>query len=206
MTKTTKSKSKKKEARSKSAREESEFPYLNRKLNIKRRRDYLDNIYYINGVSSTDKTSKELGIRGLNSDEKKWLNQFNKEFYGASFDSDDSLNLHKNKGTDEEIKALRSYISDLKAEARSEAKDNKDPEKLADLYEQIEMNTELLCELYPKKTCTDGNNARNRCLLNKGKATNEVKFIPWESLDQNTIGDLDIDLLLILNDMEESED
>jgi len=56
-----------------------------------------------------------------------------------------------------------------------------------------------LCDVYPQKNCTDANNDRNRCLLNYGKSTNEVKLIPWESLDQNLIGSLDIELQYLLN-------
>ena len=161
----------------------------------------MDNIHYIDGVKSVDKYQKEDGIRAMNDGEKEWLNQFNKEFYGASFEEDDNLNLHKKKASDAEIQALRDYITSL----RDAVRDEKDSEEAGRLYEEIEANVELLCELYPRKLCTDANNARNRCLLNKGKATNEIKFIPWESLDQNVIGELDIELLYILNDIE-SED
>lgn len=202
MTKNTKSKSKKQEEPTKSGREESQFPYLKKNLNTKRRRDYLDNIYYVEGVDSVDPKNKDLGIRGLNDDEKEWLNRFNKEFYGASFEEDDTKNLHKTKASEEEIKALRHYISGLRQEARSE----KDPDNARDLYEQIQLNVEILEDIYPRKKCTDANNSRNRCLLNKGKATNEIKFIPWESLDQNTIGESDIELLYILNDQEREDD
>lgn len=162
----------------------------------------MDNIYYVDGVKSVDRANGDLGIRGLNSEEKEWLNRFNKEFYGASFDEDDTKNLHKMKASEEEIKALRHYISGLRQEARSE----KDPDVAIDLYNQIEIEVEKLTEMYPRKKCTDANNARNRCLLNKGKATNQIKFIPWESLDQNTIGESDIDLLYILNDQEREDE
>lgn len=202
MTKNTKSKSKKQEEPTKNVREGSQFPYLKKNLNTKRRRDYLDNIYYVEGVESVDSKNKDLGIRGLNDEEKQWLNRFNKEFYGASFDKDDSNNLHKTKASEEEIQALRHYISGLREEARNE----EDPDAARDLYDQIQLNVEILEELYPRKKCTDANNSRNRCLLNKAKATNEIKFIPWESLDQNTIGESDIELLYILNDQEREDD
>lgn len=39
------------------------------------------------------------------------------------------------------------------------------------------------------KDCYDRNNARNRCVLNKGKAINNVEFRTWGELDQNTITD-----------------
>jgi len=160
----------------------------------------MDNIHYVDGVKSVV-DRKEVGIRGLNDEEKEWLNQFNKEFYGASFEDDDSLNLHQKKASDEEIRAMRDYISDLRKRAAAE----KEPELAAELYEELELMNIELAELYPRKKCTDANNARNRCLLNKGKATNEVKFIPWESLDQNIIGSEDLELLYILNNMEKED-
>jgi hypothetical protein len=41
------------------------------------------------------------------------------------------------------------------------------------------------------RDCYDRNNARNRCLLNKGKAMNTVEFRSWGELDQDTISDSD---------------
>lgn len=176
------------------------YPYLKTNLNIKRRQDYLDNIHYVDGVKSVD--GKSEGIRGLNPDEKEWLNKFNKEFYGASFEDDDSLNLHQKTASDEEILATRDYISDLRKRAAKE----KDSDIAAELYEELEIMLVLLSELHPQKKCTDANNARNRCLLNKGKATNEVKFIPWETVDQNVIGELDIELMYLLNNIETDDE
>jgi hypothetical protein len=141
-------------------------------------------------------------MRPLNKEEKTWLDQFNKEFYGASFDKDDSKNLHQNKVDDVTIFNLRKDLSDLRKRAAKE----QDPDMARELYNELEEQLNYLSEVYPKKKCTDANNARNRDLLNIGKATNEVKFIPWESLDQNMIGDLDVDLLYILNGIEEEDD
>jgi len=183
-------------------RNNSKYPYLKKNLNTKRRQDYLDNIFYVEGVKSVDRTQKEDGIRALNDDEKEWLNTFNKEFYGASFEKDDTLNLHKKKASDGEIQALRDYITSL----RDTVRDEKDSDVARELYEEIEMKVEELCEMYPQKSCTDANNARNRCLLNYGKATNEVKLIPWESLDQSTIGEIDVELLYIQNGQEKDDE
>ena len=60
----------------------------------------------------------------------------------------------------------------------------------------------------------EANNARNRCLLNIGKATNTVDFITMGSYDQNTIKALeghDLELLLAYNaglikDLNEDDD
>lgn len=49
--------------------------------------------------------------------------------------------------------------------------------------EQMHDNQEMV------KDCYDRNNARNRCLLNKGKAINTVEFRSWGEFDQKTIDD-----------------
>lgn len=49
--------------------------------------------------------------------------------------------------------------------------------------EQLHDNQEMV------KDCYDRNNARNRCLLNKGKAINTVEFRNWGEFDQKTIDD-----------------
>ena len=172
-------------------------------MNTKRRQDYMDYVHYIDGVKSVDPHSKEPGIRALNEEEKEWLNQFGKEFYGDDFEEDDpSVTLHKQKASDAEIQALRDYISGLRAEVRYE----KDVDRARELYEEIAMQVDVLSDLYPRKKCGDANNARNRDILNYGKATNKLKLIPWETLDQNILGESDIELLYILNDMENGED
>lgn len=110
-------------------------------------------------------TGKGEGIRGLNEEEKEWLNKFYGEYVNASVNHDD-------------------YDSQLH-----------DSEELV-------------------RDCYSRNNARNRCLLNKGKATNEVEFRSWEEFDQNTIAQLedhDLELLNayyagLLDDENESED
>ena len=186
-----------------SRRKESKYPYLEKSLNTKRRQDYIDNIYYVEGVESVDYKSDDLGIRKLNEEEKDWLNRFNKEYYGASFDKVDNNNLHKLTASEVEIKAQKDYISELKAEARELDRSNKDPDKLRDLYDLIEDEIDKLIIMYPRKSCTDANNERNRCLLNLGKLTNKVKLIPWGPFDQNTLSDDDLDIIYSLFDFDD---
>lgn len=182
-------------------RDSSKYPNLNKSLNTKLRRDYLDNLYYVDGVKN--RGSDEHVIRPLDDSEKEWLNKFNGEYYGASFDKDDDKNLHSNRADDVTIYNLRQDISKLRKLAAKES----DVDAARGLYMELEEQLDYLREVYPKKKCQDDNNSRNRCLLNTGKATNQVKFIPWETMDQNLIGDIDIELLYILNDIinEENE-
>ena len=186
---------------SKTKRGSYKYPNLKRSLNTKLRRDYLDNVYYVDGVKKGD----EQVIRPLNDSEKEWLNKFNGEYYGASFDKNDDNNLHSNTADDVTIYNLRQDISKLRKDAAKAFK-NDEVDLARELYEELEEQLDYLREIYPKKKCQDDDNARNRCLLNTGKATNEVKFIPWETMDQNILGDMDIELLYILNDMELDED
>jgi len=179
-------------------RDSSKYPNLSKSLNTKRRRDYLDNLYYVDGI----KRAGEEVIRPLNENEKEWLNKFNGEYYGASFDKDDTKNLHTNNVDDVTIYNIRQDISNLRKLA---AKEN-DVDSARELYLELEEQINYLREVYPKKKCQDDNNSRNRCLLNTGKATNQVKFIPWETMDQNLIGDVDIELLYILNDIISEEE
>lgn len=179
-------------------RTNSKYPNLDRRLNTKLRRDYLDNTYYVDGV----KDGSEYKMRPLNEEEKEWLNKFNGEYYGAAFDKNDEKNLHQNLADDVTIYNIRQDISRIRKEAAKE----QDPDIARELYNELEDQLNYLREVYPKKKCQDANNERNRCLLNTGKATNEIKFIPWERLDQNLIGDIDLELLYILNDMENEEE
>lgn len=39
------------------------------------------------------------------------------------------------------------------------------------------------------KDCTDRNNQRNRCLLNRAKSTNNIEFRSWEEFDESTISE-----------------
>lgn len=158
----------------------------------------MDNIYYVDGFKKRD---GEQVIRPLNAEEKEWLNKFNGEYYGASFDKDDTNNLHSNRVDDVTIYNIRQDISRLRKLAAKEA----DQDEARELYAELEEQIEYLREVYPKKKCQDDNNSRNRCLLNTGKATNEVKFIPWESVDQNTLGCEDVELLYILNNIEDDD-
>ncbi len=170
----------------KTLRESKKYPNLDKTVNTKRTRDYLDNIQYINGAYNK---KGEKVIRGLSDEEKAWLNKFNGEYYNANFDQDDSKNLHQLQALPEEIAAQRDYIRDLK----DDLKKTKEYDDYKNLKEHIEQEVENLSNMYPRKKCTDARNSRNRDLLNFGKATNKVKFIPWDTSNQNTIGRYDFD-------------
>lgn len=94
------------------------------------------------------------------------------------------------------------WLNKFEGEYTNASVSQSDPERLKD---QLHNTKELA------KDCTDRNNARNRCLLNKKKATNELKFRSWEELDQNTIKQLepwDLEFAIAINTslLDEDED
>lgn len=85
------------------------------------------------------------------------------------------------------------WLNKFEGEYTNASVSQSDPQRLED---QLHNTKELA------KDCTDRNNARNRCILNKKKATNELKFRSWEELDQNTIKQLegwDLELAIAYN-------
>ncbi len=166
---------------------------------MKKRRDYLDNTYYVDGVKNKE---GEYLMQPLDDDAKEWLNQFNAEYYGASFKEDDSRNLHQTKVDDVTIYNIRQELSEL----RKKQYKTKDVEELKGIYADIEDIEAYLVEVYPKKACQDANNERNRCILNHGKATNKVKLVPWETLDQNMMGEKDVEILKLISGQEEEDE
>jgi uncharacterized protein (DUF849 family) len=190
---------KKKELKKRVRREDKKHPFLDKSYNLKSRRDYIDNTYYVNGVK--DVKGKTV-MRELTEEEKDFLNKFNAEYYCASFDKDDNNNLHKYKASKDQLNEVREYIKELKQHIKTLEKTNASKEKLRSLYREVEATREQLLELNPKLKCTDANNLRNNCLLNIGKARNEIEFIPWDDLDQDAIGTPDVELLYLLNDID----
>lgn len=181
-------------------RQKAKYPNLNRRLNTKRRQDYMDNVDPIDGVYNDE---GELVIRAYTDEEKAWLNKFNDEYYNANFDKDDSKNLHKVTASTEIIATIRQNLSQLRARTH----DEKCPITLKSLIREIEDLEEYLGKVYPRKGCTDANNARNRCLLNKAKADNSVRILPIENMHDMELKDdeEDIELMYILNNMEEGD-
>ena len=166
-------------------RSKSKHPYLKKNLNTKARRDYIDNINYINGVISVNDPNVK-GIRALNEEELDFLNKFNKEFYGASFSENDNENLHKDVGNSQQIEKVRTKIKKIKSKLKTSISRN----KKNTLVKELEFYQDELLSLYPKKKCTDANNSRNRCLLNIGKLTNQVKLIPWNARHQDKFDEM----------------
>lgn len=182
-----------KKTKKKSKRDKQEFPDLDPKYTIKRRRDYIDNRYYVNGV----KHNGEKVMRELTKEEKKFLNQFNKEYYGDDFRGNPDKILHKQIVDDDTIKDIYDQIRVLKKERKkiydkSPNTTTQEHRDLANYYtEQIEDMYSFLEKVKPRKICSDGNNTRNADLLNYAKASNVFRVTSWETLTDEIITEID---------------
>lgn len=197
-----------KEKKGKTKRDREEFPDLNEKTSLKLRRDYIDNRFYVNGIKNKGK----LVIPELSHDDKKFLNQFNKEYYSASFRKEDNDNrLHISHIDNDTIQDIKNQIRELKS-VRKKIWDKspnktteKDREEARVLTYQIDEMEEFLNFAHPKRACEHANNQRNRCFLNRNKASNEFKLVSWEELDPDNVA-IDsnqyIDYILDLDDDE----
>ena len=98
-------------SKKKNKRSKQEYPALDPKYNLKSRRDYIDNRYYVNGVNFEGRKV----IRKLKKEEKQFLNDFNKEYYNASFNSKyDYKEIHECKIDKETIDDIKNQIRKVK--------------------------------------------------------------------------------------------
>jgi hypothetical protein len=178
--------SKEKKAGSKQTKRKKEkYPYLKKNLNLKSRRDYLPT-HYVNGVPAISGEKGAEGIRGMNDDEKEWLNQFNKEFVGASFSEDQEKNLQQN--TPEEVERIAEIIAEVKGLKndikRIDMTSKKYSPEMIEIYERLHELEEERLSIDFKKASYDANNDRNRCVMNIGKMTGRLKLRTWGELDE----------------------
>jgi len=164
---------------------------LKQNKNLKLRRDYI-NTHYINGMSSITGDKSVESIRALDNEEKDFLNDFYGEYINASF-SDHPLNKTSNEN--------KKKIVKLKEESESLEKQIKKLDPVKDMKKRnplsrrlVDIKSEII-ELDAKKDSYNRNNARNRCVLNKGKAINTVEFRNWGEFDQDTISYEDEEVL-----------
>jgi len=183
----------------KSRRDKQEYPALDPNYNLKLRRDYIDNRYYVNGV----KQNGETVMPALDKDAKKYLNDFNREYYNASFKTPyDYDNIHICKVDKEDILDIKSQIRDVKALRKKifnkspNTTTEEDREAARHYNKLIEDMEDFLDEVHPRRSVENANNDRNRDLLNRSKASNMYDLVSWEEL-------LDMDLLEAVKDDDE---
>ncbi len=156
-------------SKKKNRRNLQKYPALDRDYNLKSRRDYIDNAYY---------------AHKLNDEEKQFLNDFNEEYYNASFESKyDYDNIHKCEIDEEDVLDIKAQMNAIKKLRRRifNLSPNTITEELreeARMYtEQIEAMDKFLDTMHPRRTAERANNRRNDDILNIGKAINAVKSI-----------------------------
>lgn len=157
---------------------------LKKNKNLKLRQDYI-NTHYINGMDSITGDKKTEGIRPMTPEEKDYLSGFYGEYINASFGEDPMMvTSESNK---EKIKSLEKEYDELEKKVASldPIKNMKERNPLA--RRMVDIRSEIV-ELDAKKDSYNRNNARNRCVLNKGKAINTLEFRTWGEFDQDTIG------------------
>ena len=182
----------------KSRRSKEEFPNLDVKLNLKSRRDYMDNHYYVNGVKHKGQTV----MPALDRESKKWLDEFNKEYYMADFGEGNAWcydGIHTLQVDKDTVDDLKSQVRVLKKERKkiynkSPNTTTEDDRALANHYSsQIEEIEAFIYEVHPRRQIDDRNNARNADLLNMAKASNEYDLISWDTLTDDALVESGLD-------------
>lgn len=182
-------------------RSKQKYPALDVSYNLKSRRDYLDNHYYVNGVLHKE----EMVIPALDEKTKKYLNDFNEEYYNSSFDSKyDYDNIHKceiDKDTVEDLKAQMRAIKKLRQRIFN-LSPNTITEELreeARLYtEQIEAIDKFIDDMHPRRKAERANNRRNDDVFNIAKATNSLKS--WEVMKEEELKGYTPEIIVMLKE------
>lgn len=166
----------------KSKRSKTKYPALDPSVNLKSRRDYLDNRQYLDKLPEAA---------------KEWLNDFNQAYYCNStnmkYGNTEIVGRLINKEEEADIKA---QISRLKHERRKIW--NILPDKVTEddriecmyLDKNIEAMEEFLDKVIPMRQNARSNYARNEDFLNMNKANNTYDLVSWETLREDELNDV----------------
>ena len=159
--------------RKKSLRSETKFPGLDKKFSLKLRQDYHE-ADYVDGVRNEH---GEMVMRPLKQEEKDFLNKFNEEVVNTNF-------LH-----DKELRDIHNKIKSL------EFLENPTDEQLQEymylkmLYLDRADESLLYSNEKQQKKIWGENNARNRCVYNRAKASGTLKELNPETYDEEENND-----------------
>lgn len=192
----------------KTKRDRELYPDLKAETSTKRRRDYLDNRHYVEGVKFKGITV----IPALDDDAKAYLNQFNKEFYGASFDSKyDYDTVHISQIDEDTADDLRSQLRAIKKKRKKifskspNTTTEEDRELARHFTSQIDEIEEFFNKVHPRRACEKENYRRNTDFINYAKASNEYDLVSWETLTDDIIGNIDPEIYIQQFDEEEED-
>ena len=139
-------------------RSKAKYPALQKKYNLKMRRDYIEPDY-INGVRDDD---GNVVIRPLNDEEKNFLNNFYEEVINANFKHDYEL-----RDLNDQIKELKAIENPTKAELRK-------LDCLRLQYYQRADEVLLFTDEEDQRKIYNENNSRNRCLYTRIKSSGRL--------------------------------
>ena len=206
-------------------RNQSQYPALDRRLNLPSRRDFIETDY-IDGLYDQDGNTV---LRPLNEEEKKFLNDFYEETVGANFLHDEELKrLSKAKKKiieDRQILELRESlktITDRKERNRIKQIIKEVKKQNEETYEKELRSIERMMQARRRKVLLysnkeehkqfyKANNDRNVCLFNRLNTSQEIRYCDQDEYDyiaQKTLDAVDYEdylIDLIEGDKEEEE-
>ena len=210
-----------------SRREKSKFPALNKGLNTKSRKDFIE-VDYIDGVKNSN---GETVIRPMTDEEKKWLNQYYEETVVTNF-----LHHPELKRLNEERKKLIEckYVKQLQAQIENLRNQTpKQTELISELKEMVKLTKEQNGEKYATrirkiekkmqeardqfllysdkedhKQFYNENNKRNVCIYNNCKKYGTLLELTVDTYDKfiaDSLDGLDCEMAII-NEIEDTEE
>lgn len=172
-------------------RSDYKYPALVPKVNLKSRRDYIDNRYYFDQLPE---------------DAKKFLNDFNEMYYCNStnmkYGHDHLVEPKMSKEEIQEIhtqmKVLKNRRSEIyKKPAENTTEDDRNFARV--LTEQIDQMEDFLDQVQPTRKMGRDNYARNLDFLNMNKAGNMYDLVSWETLRDDELNEVQEDAIYLPN-------
>ena len=130
----------------------------------------------------------------MDDESKAFLNQFNREYYNASFRKEDrDIRLHVAQIDNETVQDIKGQIRYIKSRRKRifdkspNTTTDEDRELARQFTSQIEEMEEFLNEVFPRREREHANNARNRCFINRNRVSNEIDLVSWEDIDPESV-------------------
>lgn len=194
-------------SKKKNRRNLKKYPALEQRYNLKLRQDYMDNIDYLDGVEYKGR----MVIPPLSEEAKQYLNDFNEEYYNASFESKfDYDNIHKCEIDNETVQDIKAQIREIKLLrkrifGKSAKKTTEEDREQARMYtEQIEAMEKFIDTMHPRRTAERANNRRNDDIINISKATGHIES--WEIMREKEQKGLNPELIVFLKEELDEEE
>jgi len=178
-------------SKKKNKRNRSKNPNLDPSLNLKARRDSIDNHHYIRGVKNSEGI---MVMPALDERCKAFLNSFNAEYYNADFSAAETI--HTTMIDNDTLQDVKAQIKTVKANRKRifgkspNTTNDEDREMAAHYTQQIDDMEYFLDHMFPKRAAEFANNHRNMDLLNYAKRSNKYNVVSWDELREDELNDL----------------